>query len=34
MNKYKFALSCVKINKLKDAEKALLGSDIGKSYKG
>lgn len=32
-NKYKFALSCVKINKLKDAEKALLGSELGKPNK-
>jgi hypothetical protein len=26
MNRYKFALSCSKINKYKDAERALLGS--------
>ncbi len=26
-NRYKFALSCLKINKLKDAEKALVGPD-------
>jgi TolA-binding protein len=32
MNRYKFALSCSKINKYKDAERALLGnSDMVKS---
>ena len=28
MNRYKFALSCSKINKYKDAERALLGSEL------
>ena len=32
-NRYKFALSCVKISKFKEAEKALLGSEIGKPHK-
>jgi hypothetical protein len=32
MNRYKFALSCSKINKYKDAERALLGnSDLVKT---
>jgi hypothetical protein len=26
MNKYKYAVSCIKISKFKEAEKALLGS--------
>ena len=29
-NRYKFAVSCSKINKYKEAEKALLGADFGK----
>jgi hypothetical protein len=33
MNKYKYAVSCVKISKFKEAEKALLGNDHGKQQK-
>ena len=29
-NRYKYAVSCVKIGKFKDAERALLGSDLQK----
>lgn len=29
-NRYKFAVSCIKINKYKEAEKALLGSETMK----
>ena len=32
-NRYKFALSCVKISKFKEAEKALLGTELGKPHK-
>lgn len=30
MNRYKFAISCIKINKYKEAEKALLGTETMK----
>lgn len=33
MNRYKYAVSCVKISKFKEAEKALLGSQLGKNPK-
>ena len=33
MNKYKFALSCLKTNKLKDAERVLLGNELAKPTK-
>lgn len=33
MNKYKYAVSCIKISKLKEAEKALLGPELGKQTK-
>ena len=32
-NRYKFALSCLKINKFKDGEKALLGEEAAKTNK-
>ena len=32
-NRYKYALSCVKISKFKEAEKALLGAELGKANK-
>lgn len=32
-NKYKYALSCTKISKFKEAEKALLGSELGRPHK-
>jgi len=32
-NRYKYALSCTKISKFKEAEKALVGSEIGKASK-
>lgn len=33
MNKYKYAVSCIKISKFKEAEKALLGPELGKQNK-
>ncbi len=33
MNRYKFAVSCVKISKFKEAEKMLFGGEIGKQNK-
>jgi hypothetical protein len=32
-NRYKFALSCMKTNKFKDGEKALLGAEASKTPK-
>lgn len=33
INRYKYAVSCVKISKFKEAEKALLGSEPGRQTK-